>query len=110
MLLLLLGARRKQTLCSILIENIENTDTDLVLIPHAVKKHTKPGKPLKPILYKKFSHNSKLCVVQWMQKYLEIQRSLISKDVKPLFIPYGTPCKPATKDTISHSEMGSIVS
>ena len=101
MLLILLGVRRKQTLCSILIENIKITDTDLVLIPHVVQKYTRPGKSLKPILYKKCSHNSKLCVVQCMQKYLEKRRNLFSKDVKPLFITHGTPHKPATYDTIS---------
>ena len=85
MLFILLGARRKQT-CSILIENINITDIDLVLIPNVVQKHTKPGKPLKPILHKKFSHNSELCVVQCMQIYLEIRRKVVSKDMKPLFI------------------------
>lgn len=101
MLLILLGARRKQTLCTISIENIKITDTELVLIPHMVQKHTKPGKPLKPIIYRRFPHNSKLCVVQCMQNYLEMRRNLVSQDVKPLFITYGTPHKPATKDTIS---------
>ena len=101
MLLLILGARRKQTLLSILIDNVKITDNDMTLIPHEVQKHNKPGKPIKPIIYKRFRLNTKLCVVGCMSVYLVKRQTLVSQDIKSLFITYGTPHKPATNDTIS---------
>ncbi len=101
MLLMILGARRKQSLLTILIDNIKITDTELILLPHEVQKHSRPGRTIEPIVYQRFCLNAKLCVVQCMTVYLSKRESLVSSDNKQLFVTYGTPHRPATNDTIS---------
>ena len=101
MLLMILGARRKHSLLTILVDNIKITDTELILLPHEVQKHTRPGRTIEPVVYKRFCHNAKLCVVQCMTAYLSRRKLLVSTNIKQLFVTYGTPHKPATNDTIS---------
>ena len=101
MLLMILGARRKQSLLTILIDNIKITDTELILLPNDLQKHTRPGRTIEPIVYRRFSSNEKLCVVHCMTVYLSKRKLLVSSEIKQLFVTYGTPHRPATNDTIS---------
>ena len=100
-LLMLLGARRKNSLSNISVDNIEINNTEMVIIPHEVLKHTRPGIPIKPITYKRYELNDKLCVVRCMEVYLQRRSTLVGNEVKQLFITYRIPHKPATIDTIS---------
>jgi len=101
LLLMILGARRKQSLLHIHIDNIKITDAEMVLLPHTLQKHTKPGRTIEPIVYKRFCLNAKLCVVHCMTEYLGKRNLLVPAEIKQLFITYGHPHRPATNDTIS---------
>ena len=63
-------------------------------------KHSKPGIHLKPIVFKAYPTDSKLCVVECLKAYLEATVT-IRQDDTALFISYQRPHKAASKDTIS---------
>ena len=46
---LILGARRKQTLFTINIENIIFTDDKVIILPNKTLKHTNPNKSFEPL-------------------------------------------------------------
>ena len=100
LLLMILGARRKQSLLQICIDNIKITDAEMLQLP-TLQKHTKPGRTIEPIVYKRFKLDAKLCVVYCMTEYLGKRNLLVPAEIKQLFITYGHPHRPATNDTIS---------
>ena len=51
MLFLILGARRKQALFTINIENIIFADNTVILLPNKTLKHTNPNRLLEPLTY-----------------------------------------------------------
>ena len=59
-LFLILGARRKQALFTINIENITFTDNKVVLLPNKTLKHTNPNRTLKPLTDHKYEAAEKL--------------------------------------------------
>ena len=63
MLFLILGARRKQALFTINIENIIFADNKVILLPNKTLKHTNPNRPLEPLTYHKYEAKEKLCIV-----------------------------------------------
>lgn len=100
-LLMILGAKRKQTLLTINIDNITFSGNQLIILPNSVQKHNKPGRHIEAITYNQYVENQKLCIVNCMGIYLQKRKHLVPVDVKPLFITYGTPHKPASSDTLS---------
>ena len=59
MLFLILGARRKQALFTINIENIIFADNKVILLPNKTLKHTNPNRPLEPLTYHKYEAEEK---------------------------------------------------
>ena len=51
MLFLILGARRKQALFTINIENIIFADNKVILLPNKTLKYSNPNRPLEPHLH-----------------------------------------------------------
>ena len=74
----------------------------MVLLPHTLQQHTKPGRAIKPIVYKRFCLNAKLSVVHCMTEYLGKRNLLVPAEIKQLFITFGHPHRSVTNDTISH--------
>ena len=99
-LLMILGARRKQALHSVQIDNVVLDENACVLLPNKVLKHSKPGRNIEPIIYHSFEHN-KLCVVKCIKQYIKQRCKLVNTEQKALFITYGKPHKQASPDTIS---------
>ena len=62
-LLMLLGARRKQALLAIDIGNVIVQTDKANLLPNKTLKHKTPKHPLKPFVYHSFSENENLCIV-----------------------------------------------
>ena len=101
LLLMILGARRKQAIVSIDIDNVVIDQDRLVLLPNRTLKHSKPGNPLEPISYKRFSGNKKLCVVHCAEEYLAGRKELVSESTHRLLITFGKPHREASPDTVS---------
>eukprot|EP00794_Sanderia_malayensis_P017100 gene17100-18820_t len=64
-------------------------------------KHSKPGKPLECISYKRYTGNTKLCVVHCAEEYLKRRKLLVDENTHQLLVTYGKPHKEASSDTVS---------
>ena len=98
-LFFILGARRKQALFIINIENIF-ADNKVVLLPNKTLKHTNLNRPLEPLTYHKYEAEEKLCIVNCLQSYLEKRNHLVNDEVRELLITYGKPHKPVSRDSL----------
>ena len=100
MLFLILGARRKQALFTINIDNIIFTDNKVILLPNKTLKHASPNRPLEPLTYRKYEAKEKLCITNCLQSYLERRNKLVNEEVRKLLITYGKPHKPVSRDSV----------
>ena len=64
-------------------------------------KHSKPTRPLQPLIYNTYKENIKLYLVNCLLSYLERRKLLVNDDVKELVISYGKPHRPVGSDTLS---------
>ena len=100
-LFLILGARRKQALTTIIKDNVILEHDKVILLPNKTLKHSTPNCPLKPFIYRSYRQNEKLCIVNCMKFYLDERNCKVDDNNKNLIITYGKPHKNASEDTIS---------
>ena len=101
MLFMILGARRKQALFTITVDNIIIEENKIVFLPNKTLKHSNIHRPLEPLIYQGYPLNEKLCIVNAIQCYLGMRENLVDANTKEFIITYGKPHKPASSDTIS---------
>ena len=53
MLFMILGARKEHALSTIYVDNIAFKDDKVILLPNKTLKHSKPTRPLQPLIYSK---------------------------------------------------------
>ena len=58
MLFMILGARRKHALSLIYVDNIVLEDDKVILLPNKTLKHSKPTRPLQPLIYNAYKENT----------------------------------------------------
>ena len=58
MLFMILGARRKHALSLIHVDNIVLEDDKVILLPNKTLKHSKPTRPLQPLIYNAYKENT----------------------------------------------------
>ena len=95
MLFFILGARRKQALFNINIDNIIFTDK-----PNKTLKRASPNRSLEPLTYRRYEAKEKLCITNCLQSYLEKRNKLVNEEVRKLLITYGKPHKPVSRDSV----------
>ena len=71
-LFIILGARRKQNLFTLSINNIIFKENKVILLPNITMKHTKPNTPLEPLIYQHYPGTNKLCIVNCLTSYIEM--------------------------------------
>ena len=71
-----------------------------MLLPTALAKQSRPGKPLKEFFFPKFSENQKLCPVFFLDLYIKRTASLRGESSQ-LFISFIRPHHPVTSSTIA---------
>ena len=91
MLFIILGARRKQALFTLSVDNIVFKENKVILLPNKNMKHTKGNGPLESLTYHHYPDNEKLCIVKCLQSYIEIRKTLVTRDIRDLIISYGKP-------------------
>ena len=101
MLFIILGARRKQALFILRVDNIVFKENKVILLPNKTMKHTKANRPLEPLIYHHYPDNEKLCIVKCLQSYIGIRNTLVTRDIRDLIISYGKPHKPVPSEAIS---------
>ena len=72
MLFMILGARRKQALFTITVDNIIIEENKIVFLPNKTLKHSNIHRPLESLIYQGYPLNEKLCIVNAIQCYLGI--------------------------------------
>ena len=101
-LMAVLTGQRAQTIHALSIKEADmklEEDKCTFLVPQLLK-HSKPGTHLKPIIFKKFTADPKLCVLECLKTYLGATAHK-RKDTTALFISSQKPHKAVSKDTIS---------
>ena len=101
MLFMILGARRKHVLSTVYVNNIIFKDDKFILLSNKTLKHSKPTRPLQPLIYNAYKENIKSCLVNCLLSYLERRKLLLNDDVKELVILYEKPHRPVGSDTLS---------
>ena len=71
MLFMILDARRKHALFTIYVDNIVFKNDKVILLPNKTLKHSKPTRPLHPLIYNAYKENIKLCLVNCLYSYLD---------------------------------------
>ena len=66
----ILGARRKQPVFTITVDDIVTEENKVVFLPNKTLKHSNTHRPLQPLIYQGYPLNEKLCIVNAVQCYL----------------------------------------
>ena len=99
LLCILGGGQRSQTLNVLNIQDIKILN-DKCIIPIMDKiKQSRPGKHMKPLEFRVYVEESKLCVVENLKLYL--QKTSPYRKHYTLFLSYHSPYKPVSSDTIA---------
>ena len=101
MLLIILGALRKQAPFTLKVDNIVFKENKVILLPNKTMKHTKANRRSEPLIYHHYPGNEKLCIFKCLQSYIGIRNTLVTRDIKDLIISYRKPHKPVSLETIS---------
>ena len=96
---LLAGGQRSQTVHAIKATDIVTTREKCIIPIYDPLKQTRRGKHMKPLEFKVYTKEPKLCVIDNLSCYLGKTRNLRSSS--PLFISYQKPHKAVSKDTIA---------
>ena len=99
MLGVLAGGQRAQTIHSIDVMDIVATEDKCIIPVYSVIKQTRKGKHMRPMEFKTYPEEEKLCLVKNLQAYLVRTREL--RTSSKLFISYQRPYNPVTRDTIT---------
>ena len=98
MLIMILGAHRKQSVMSIDIINYQSDENKAILLPNTLLKHSRPASPIEPLIYHRFNKNTKLCVVSCLDEYTKQRNTRVPLDTGSLLITFGKPYrKPSDK-------------
>ena len=96
---ILAGGQRSQTLHCIQVSDIKILEDKCIISIFDKIKQTRPGKHMKPLEFRVYLREPKLCVVENLKEYLKKTQSY--RKVYPLFISYQKPYGAVTKDTIA---------
>ena len=103
------GARRKQVLFTISMNNIVVEENKIVLRPSKTLKQRNTRRSLEPLIFHRYAANNKLCIAACVKSYLGIRGKLVHANVIEFITIYGKPHKPASSDTRSrwiNNELG----
>jgi len=99
-LLGILSGQRVSTIHKFDVTNMDISHEQVIFHVNNLLKHTKLGKPNKPFVYKVFPSDLDLCVVTCLNDYISRRKNLV-QNCNNLFITYGKPHHPASKDTVA---------
>ena len=100
-LLTLLTGQRVSTIPLFDTEHMDLQDHQVIFHMSELLKHSRPGKTADPFVFNSFQAESRLCPVNCIKAYLEKRNALAQDTDTRLFITYGKPHHPASKNTIS---------
>ena len=98
-LFMLLSGSRVNSISHLKITNMYLTDTECTFVFDDVLKHSRPSFKEKPLVFRAFPQNPKLCPVSTLIQYLDIRLSRSSDTA--LFLTTVRPYKGASGDTFA---------
>ena len=103
MLLLLLVGERINSVTTFSVESVQLTTTECTFIPCKLLKHPRPRYVHRPVTYKNYPQNIKLCPVRLITEYIKRQNNLLQSDtsINSLFITYRKLVRAAHRDTMA---------
>ena len=99
LLSILAGGQRSQTIHRINVLDIKTNPEKCVIPIYDPVKQTKRGKHMKPLEFRVYSEDEKLCVINNLTEYLLKTRPI--RKYSALFLSYQKPYQAVTKDTIT---------
>ena len=96
---ILAGGQRSQTIHAISALDLVVTSEKCIIPIYCKIKQTRQGAHMKPLEFKVYLDDEKLCVIQNLAVYLERTRPF--REVPQLFLSYQKPHHPVSKDTIT---------
>ena len=98
-LMMILSAQRVNYISSLSIKAMQMTPDSCTFYPTKLLKHSRPSFLGKPIVFKAYPADSKLCIVTTLTEYLHRRAQLT--DVDQLLVTFIKPHGPAHHDTIA---------
>ena len=99
MLMALLSAQRVQTLSFMDIQDMSFSSDKIIVTINNRLKQSRPGKHLKPIAFKAYPQDTKLCIVTLLNMYIERTKQI--RTDSRLLISHAKPHHPVVSSTIS---------
>lgn len=99
-LLLLLSGQRGQTIHLLQVQDVECTETHLILRPSSLLKTSRPGAHQPEVLLPAYSDPS-LCVVRLYREYMKRTRAMRDTKVTRVFLTTQRPYQPIARATLS---------
>ena len=100
MLLSLLTGQRNQSLAALDVTQMVQDDEKVTFFIPTILKTTKPGKHIKPLVVKTYPHDTELCPVTLIHKYLK-ETSDIREGEQRFFLSYKKPHKAVCSTTLA---------
>ena len=102
MLGILAGGQRCQTIHAITVTDMKVTTDKLIIPIYDPIKQTKKGKHMKPLEFKMYPNEEKLCVVCVVDNLITyLAKTNQHRSDSTLFISYQKPHHPVSKDTVT---------
>ena len=100
MLVVLLSGQRCQTVHAFTLSGMKQLDNQITFEINTLLKTSKPGKHLKPLVFKAYPVDKLLCVVTCLKQYL-LKTSVVRDGNNELWLSFNKPHKPVSTDTIA---------
>ena len=101
--LLLLGGEKINSLTTFLVEPMQLITTKYTFALWKLLKHSRPGYVYRPVTYKNYPQNIKLCPLRLITEYIKKRSNLLQSNtsMKSYFMTYRKPIRAAHRETVT---------
>ena len=100
-LITLLTGQRVSTIRMLKLSDMFLSADAVIFSISGLLKHSKPGKQIPPVKLGRYVPDRNLCPVLTLNSYLTQRNAVVGADVQQVFVTYGKPHHPASKDTLA---------
>ncbi len=101
MLLAILSGVRGQVIHALSLDSMFKEDLLVTFRIDKPMKTSKPGKHIKPLVFKAYPHDADLCVLSCLNEYIVRTEPIRKKGCDQLLITHGKPNGPAARSTVT---------
>ena len=100
-LLTILAGRRIHTLHMLSVIHMHQSLDKVIFNIIGLTKCSKPTRSSQPVAYRAYVEGELLCPVKWIYAYLAQRSEIVTQDFNEIFITFGKPHHPASKDLLA---------